>query len=114
MKFDELCSSILNERKHPYTGGIFTSPAELVKYINIQDGKVTVKDSAGKPVQATIEYSPQDPKQQVSINWQENGEDYGIDLSKSDKDYAYEVVEDETGEWLDVEWFPGEKVQIKV
>lgn len=115
MKFDELCNSILNERTHPYEGGTFTSPTEMIKHINIQNGQVVVKDSAGKPVQATIQYSAEDPNQHVSINWEENGEAYGIDLDKQDnRDYSYEVVKDETGEWLDIEWAPGERVQLKV
>lgn len=115
MNFDELCKSILNERKHPYEGGVFTSPAEVVNSINVVDGKVTVKSSRGNPMLATLEYSAEDPNQHVSINWDENGEAYGIDLNKQDgRDYPYEVMEDDTGEWIDLEWAPGERVQLKV
>lgn len=115
MKFDELYNSLINERKHPYEGGTFTSPAEVLSYVDVTDGKVTVKSSKGNPVLASLQYSAEDPNQHVSINWEENGEAYGIDLDKKDdKDYSYEVFEDESGEWIDLEWSPGEKVQLKV
>lgn len=120
MKFDSLVRSILNEKQpQPWDDDYdedlvdyFKTPEEIYNAIAVlEDSTVHVMDPSDKRVYtAKVDYD----NKGLSLYWQQDGEDYAIDMSVQDShNYPYSFVNNAEGRWLELQWAPGEKVLIR-
>ena len=105
---------LLEEAYHQVKVGrsVFRSPEEVFKALtggSKTSGSIKIQKENGEPTLGTFIWNPQ--SQHLSINWREEGQDFGVDFNPSDKPFSrYPFQEDETS--FTVEWSPGERVVV--
>lgn len=91
----------------------FRSPEEVFKTLtgggSSPAGTLKIRTALGKQVVGQYKWNPE--TKHLSIHWQEQGEEYGVDFDPKDLPRSsYPYQEDESS--YTIEWAPGEKFQV--